>query len=310
MNVTIAYLRAFVEVARCGSFTRAAEKLAVTQPSLSVAIRQLEQALMLKLFDRTTRRLSLTDEGSRFLPTITRILDDFDTALANARTIAERRSGKVSIAALPSVAILLLPSVLADYSAAFPAVKVHLRDDNSSGVWHRVASGEVDFGIAGIVDADPELDFTPLFSDKFGAVFRRDHPLARRTGALAWSELVGYRIIGLAPDTGIQPLLERERSIPEAVRAPMHQTSNILTVLGLVEAGLGVTAIPAFAAMLERHPTLRYRELQRPVVRRKIGIVTRRGRSLTPAAESFRDEILQALPLAITGLARVMHIND
>ncbi|MCP1337852.1 LysR family transcriptional regulator [Futiania mangrovi] len=300
MAVTIAYLRAFVEVARCGNFTRAAEKLSVTQPSLSVAIRQLEEALNLKLFDRTTRRLSLTEEGAKFLPTVARLLEDFDTAVTNARAIAERKSGRVSLAVLPSIATMLIPRVVASFSEAFPGIKVHLRDDNTSGVWRRVGSGEVDFGIAGAFAGDPDLAFTPLFSDRFGAVFRKDHVLARRSGPLSWAEIADMRIIGLAADTGIQPLIGRLTRIPERVRAPGHEVSNIVTVLSLVEAGLGITAIPAFAAMLDRHPALMYRELTRPAVTRQIGLVTRRGRSLSPAAESFRTELARAVPSVLT----------
>lgn len=300
MAVTIAYLRAFVEVARCGNFTRAAEKLSVTQPSLSVAIRQLEDALNLKLFDRTTRRLSLTEEGANFLPTFTRLLEDFDTVVTNARSVADRRSGRVSLAVLPSIATMLLPRVVAAFSQAFPGIKVHLRDDNTSEVWRRVASGEVDFGIAGMFAGDPDLEFAPLFSDRFGAVFHKDNALARKSGPLAWTEIAEMRTIGLAADTGIQPLIGGLSRIPEPIRTPGHEVSSIVTVLSLVEAGLGITAIPAFAAMLDRHPSLMYRELVRPTVTRQIGLVTRRGRSLSPAASSFRSELSKALPSVLT----------
>ncbi len=296
MSVKISYLRAFEEVARCGSFTRAAERLSLTQPSLSMAIQQLERELNLKLINRTTRRLTLTEEGAKFLPTVTRLLEEFDSAVAHARSVAERHTGRVSLAVLPSVATTLIPQATSSFSARYPGIKVHLRDDNSSGVWERVARNEVDFGIAGNFEGDPELAFTPLFSDRFGAVFRRDHPLAKANGPVAWKDLLAHQIIGLAADTGIHHLLDRTRSIPDDVRLPGHEVSNILTALSLVEAGLGITAIPAFAAMLERHPTLVFRQLVRPTVIRQIGLVARRGRALSPAAEAMRDELAQALP--------------
>lgn len=296
MSVKISYLRAFEEVARSGSFTRAAEKLSLTQPSLSMAIRQLEEELNLKLINRTTRRLSLTEEGAKFLPTVSRLLEEFDTAVANARSVAERRSGRVSLAVLPSVATMLMPQVTASFSSAYPAIKVHLREDNSSGVWDRVARNEVDFGIAGNYAGDPELDFVPIFSDRFGAVFRNDHPLAKTKEPVPWETLLRYRLIGLAADTGIHPLIDRAHSIPEGIRLPGHEVSNILTALSLVEAGLGITAIPAFAAMLERHPTLVFRPLVRPALTREIGFVVRRGKALSPAAEGMRGEVTAALP--------------
>ncbi|MBJ3777534.1 LysR family transcriptional regulator [Acuticoccus mangrovi] len=295
MSVKISQLRAFVEVARCGSFTRAAERLSLTQPSLSMAIRQLEDELDLKLFDRTTRRLGLTDEGAKFLPTVTRLVEEFDAAVAGARLVAERRSGRVSLAVLPSIASMFLPAATAAFSARYPAIKVHLREDNSSGIWGRVARNEVDFGIAGEFQPDAEVEFTPIFSDRFGAVFRNDHPLAAGGGPLRWSDLLEHRLIGLAADTGIQPLIDMAQSIPDEIRLPVHEVSNILTALSLVEAGLGITAIPAFAAMLDRHPTLVFRPLVRPVLSREIGFVTRRGRSLSPSAEAMREVLVESL---------------
>ncbi|MCG8356733.1 MAG: LysR family transcriptional regulator, partial [Kiloniellales bacterium] len=99
MNVTLRHLRAFVEVAHQGAFTRAAQALALSQPALTVVINQFETELGFKLFDRTTRRVRLTQEGERFLPTAEHLLDDFDQALEDLRAVSERRRGKVAIAA-------------------------------------------------------------------------------------------------------------------------------------------------------------------------------------------------------------------
>jgi DNA-binding transcriptional LysR family regulator len=183
MNVTIAYLRAFLEVGRALNFSRAAEKLSLTQPSLSMAIQQLEKALKVKLLDRTTRKIHLTDEGATFLVTVERLLDEFDTAIESMRTIAERRGGRVSIATLPSMTTTFIPTAVASFSSKYPGIRVHLRDDNTPNVWARVQRGDVDFGMAGDFKPLPELEFVPLLCDKFGVVMREDHPLARINGS-------------------------------------------------------------------------------------------------------------------------------
>lgn len=296
MNVTITYLRAFLAVVKQGSFSKAAEELNITQPTLSVTIRQLEQALKIRLLDRTTRRISLTEEGAEFYPTVERLLHDFDAALNDVRSIAERRTGKVSLAMLPSIATELIPIVVARYSELYPGVKIHLRDDNTSGVWRRVARQEVDFGIAGAFEGDSDLEFLPIISDRFGVVALEDHPLAREEGPLAWSELAAYKIIGLASDTGIKPLLVGRRGIPDNVRAPNHEVSNIMTVMNLVDAGFGIAAIPSFAAMRRQHARVIFRELVRPTIKRDIGLVKRRGKALSPAAQSMQKLILDMLP--------------
>jgi len=101
-NTSIRHIRAFLAVARDGSFTRAAESLHLTQSTLTGTIKQLEEQAGLTLFDRTTRQVLLSGEGERFLPVAERLLSDFDTAMTDLRAVAEQQQGQVGIAASPS----------------------------------------------------------------------------------------------------------------------------------------------------------------------------------------------------------------
>jgi LysR family transcriptional regulator, carnitine catabolism transcriptional activator len=128
MNMHLRQVRSFVVVARFSSFTRAADLLNLTQPALTVQIRQLEQSLGVKLFDRNTRAVELTRIGREMLPVLERLLGEFDAVVANAREMAELRYGTVRIAALPSVAATVLPPLIARFKERHPQIRVVLRD--------------------------------------------------------------------------------------------------------------------------------------------------------------------------------------
>lgn len=296
MNVTLKHLRSFVEVARQGNFTRAARALSLSQPALTITVGQFEDTLGVKLFDRTTRRVRLTSEGQDFLPAAVRLLEDFDTAISGIRDVAERRRGRVGVAALPSVAMRLLPRIVARFTERYSGINVHLHDDNASGVGERVRRNDVDFGIASRWEPIDDLSFRPLIKDSFGLVCRADHALAKAQGPLTWRELAGHAFLGLAPDTGIQQLLREVKDLPQTIQAPKCEVSNIATLEGMLEAGLGITALPALAVPVAQPGTFVFRPLVRPKIEREICLITRQGRSLSPAAQSLRDMIVEHFP--------------
>ncbi len=285
-KITLNQLRAFVAVARTRSFTRAAELLLSSQPSVSSAIQQLEAELSLKLFDRTTKELYLTAEGKVSLPIIERLIDDLDTELEDLRATAERRRGSVAIAVVPSVASNIIPQTIAAFSKAHPNIRISLADDNTPGVWDRVRAGEVDFGVAGLFNADEGLKFEVLLRDPFGAVLRSDHPLSKDRGPITWDELRAYPFITMGSNTGIKPLVDMAMSGPSNVASPMIEGSNIATVIALLKEGLGVTALPELSVRSEGS-NLVFRELIDPPLGRELGLITRGGRGLSPAAETL-----------------------
>ena len=210
INVTLKHLRGFVAVAEEGSYSRAAQRLFLTQSSVTATIQQVERAIGLTLLDRTTRRVALTNEGSEFLPVARRLLKDFDAAVSDIRAVAERQRGHLGIAAAPSVVALILPPLICEFISRYDNISLAIRDAGSQSVQQRVLDNEIDFGIASRWSDDPRLDFEPLLRDRFEIVVRRDHPLANCT-SLTWKHLEKHRFVGLANDTGIQAML---RSVP------------------------------------------------------------------------------------------------
>ncbi len=149
MNITLRQLQAFVAVAELGGFTAAAERLHVTQSALSVMIRGLEGELGLRLFDRTTRTVALTDAGRELYPLAEKTLEDLSSAVAHSRELADVRRGRVTIAATTLVSSMLLPRAIARFGDAYPGIRVALRDGASPAqIAAMVAGSQVDIGIA------------------------------------------------------------------------------------------------------------------------------------------------------------------
>jgi len=172
INTEIGELQAFVAVAEKSSFRAAAESLFISQPALSRRIDKLERDLKCQLLERTTRRVSLTDAGRQLLSHAQAVIDELERAYQGleARTVA--RSGKVTIACVPSVANHLLPSVLRDFARTYPAVRVKVIDESAQTVLDRVRDGQADFGLSFLGSQDAELEFTSIRAERYVVVVR------------------------------------------------------------------------------------------------------------------------------------------
>ncbi len=296
-NLSIRHLRAFTRVAASGSFTRAADSLHLTQSTLTATIKQLEEQVGLMLLDRTTRRVLLTSEGSRFLPVAERLLSDFDTALSDLQATAEQQQGQLGIAAAPSVLTRLLPAVVNRYHQCYPGIGIRLRDDSAGAIEQRVLENEVDFGLAGNHSSHPDLEYQPLLRDRYGIVSRADHQLASGSEP-GWRHLNDQALIYLSADTGIRAQLtafNRQGVLKLPLDGPLIEVSNPAALAALLEAGMGISVLPALAASVSAFDGLQFTPLQQPVVDRQICVITRKGRSLGPAAETMRQLVRESL---------------
>ncbi len=292
MNVTLRQLRAFLEVARHGSFTAAAERLHVTQSALSVMIRELERELRVRLFDRTTRRVQLTAAGEEFHPLAEKTLEDLEHAVARSRELAEVRRGRVTIAATTLIASILLPRAIADYRERHEGVRIVLRDGAPPGqIARMVQDGEVDIGIGPTAARDDALSATPFLVDTLEVACPAGHPLTRKT-RVTWRDLAAQPLIALSGETAIRQLLEEQLGAAGARFEPAYQVAFLATAIGLVDAGLGVAVLPSHARPLARLHHIRFMKLGSPAIRRDVWLITRRDRALSPAAESFREFLL------------------
>ncbi|MBI1200974.1 MAG: LysR family transcriptional regulator [Rhodopseudomonas sp.] len=290
MNLDLKHLRAFVSVVQLGSFSRAARQLGVSQSALSQSVRQLEDALEVRLLDRTTRSLQLSQVGTEFLPGIQRLLADLDNQLQDLRDLREHRRGHVTVACVPSVAMRLMPTVLATFQRDYPLVGVTLKEEPRHQIIADLKRGDVDLGIANVPGEDADLDSAHLLTDTFALVMRRDHPLTSQE-TVTWREGAAAAMVAMAPGTGIR--LEMERGMAATGRrGALHEAEHPATLLALVEAGVGVAPLPSLAWPPTDHAVLTIRKLVAPVVERELYLIKRIGRDLSPAARVLHRGIL------------------
>jgi DNA-binding transcriptional LysR family regulator len=291
MNVTLRQLRVFIEVARLQSFSRAGDEIGLTQSAVSRCVRELEGEIGLKLIDRTTREVQLTDVGGNLVSSVSRLLSDLDDALREIREIGEQRRGRVVVAASPTVACRLMPRVVASCGRQFPYITLGLRDDVQSDVVRKVKSGEVDFGvIIGPFPADDLLSES-LMTDSFCVVSRDDHPLAAQQ-QVAWTDLQGEQLVMLDYASGSRPIIDAALQEYGVSATVVQELGHSATVFGLVEAGVGVSVLPWLALPLPAGASLVARPLV-PRAERRVELVRRRDRSLSPAAEAVWGLIRQ-----------------
>ncbi|CAG9233703.1 LysR substrate-binding domain-containing protein [Burkholderia gladioli] len=285
MNITLRQLRVFIEVSRLRSFSRAGDEIGLTQSAVSRCVRELEGEIGLKLIDRTTRDVQLTDAGSNLISSVSRLLVDLDDALREIREIGEQRRGRVVVAASPTIACRLMPRVVAAAERQFPFVTLGLRDDVQSDVLRKVKSGEVDFGVVIGPLTVVDLVCEPLMTDSFCLVARADHRLAAAE-SVPWSALDGERLVLLDYASGSRPLIDAALSLHRVGASVVQELGHSATVFGLIEAGVGVSVLPWLSLPLPAGSSLVARPLS-PRTERTVELVRRRDRSLSPAAEAI-----------------------
>lgn len=295
MSVTVRQLRAAVAVAEHLNFRRAAETVHLSPPAVSAAIAELEQALGIVLFDRNSREVRPSAAGASFLQGAARLLADYDRLLCDATLINQSRRGRVTVSCVASLAGRVMPLALKTCSERYPDLEIHVRDDVASQVMVSVRAGEADFGLGVTPDtASHEVRFTPQAEDPFFLVCDRGHPLAARRRA-TWTDLAGERLVLPASGSGTWQIVNDQLVRAHVSLRGRTPVSHISTVYGMVEAGYGVSVLPATALPATGHPVLAAIPLQGPRLFRTLGIYQRRDRSLSPAAQTVLDLVREAL---------------
>jgi DNA-binding transcriptional LysR family regulator len=295
MNFDLADLRAFVAVAELNSFRAAAESIHLSQPALSRRVEKLEAALGIRLFDRTTRSVSLTAVGRDFSKKARALLDELEDSLLSMREVASSQVGEVVIACIPSAVYYFLPQVLKEYHAQYPRIRVRIIDDGANAALESVTRGEADFGINIIGTQEPEIEFQSILSESFVVACRSDHPLAVKR-QVTWAELDQYDYMTVDKSSGNRLLLDNALATAKARPSWRYEARHISTLVGMVEAGLGVAVVPRLSMPMGKHPTLVSIPLVDPSVERTVGLIRRRGRELSPSARQLYQMIEKTWP--------------
>lgn len=291
INFDLTDLRAFISVADHTSFSLAATELHLSQSALSRRIDRLESALGVKLFERTTRKVALTSMGREFVPKARATIFGLEESMLNMRGFAERLRGEVTVSCVPSAVRYFLPPVLQRFHQQHPHIVVRIIDEGATDALASVAQSEADFGLNYIGTQEPDLDFEPVLKDPYVLACRKDHKLAKRA-KVSWSELSDYDYITVTKASGNRIILDQALTdIPLRPRW-FCEVRHVLTVIGFVEAGLGVAAVPRLAMPPATHTDLVSVRLVEPAITRTIGLVRLRGRHLPPSAQLLYNMIL------------------
>ncbi len=293
MNLNLRHLEALVAIARTGNFTRAARALHISQPTLTVQIRQLEETLGVRLLDRNTRSVRLTQIGSELTPVMQRLVREIEAVVMNARELSTGDHGLVSIAALPSISSTMLPRIIAGFRAQSPGVGVTLKDVVSQRILTMVKDEEVDLGIGSFPDAGPEIQTIPLFTDRMRIVFPPGSPLEGKRN-ITLKHLTDLPLILMDRQSSVRTLIDRAFESISHFPVPAYEVTYMSTAVGMVKAGLGVTFLPSSALEVSELSGVRSRVLNHPALTRKIVVAQKAGRSLSPAAGTFLKALIGA----------------
>ncbi|MBC9177171.1 LysR family transcriptional regulator [Pseudoroseomonas ludipueritiae] len=291
MHLPMDDVQAFVQVAELGSFTRAADRLALTQTGLTRRIQRLEAFVGLPLLDRTSRRTTLTAAGRDFLPLAKRVVEDLTHGLERLRTTARLSAGDVTLATMPAVAYQRLPMVLATYARRYPSNRVMLLERSGALVTEAVRRGDAEFGIH--IGQDPQDDLAEdlLSADPLVLVCHPAHALASR-GSVAWAELREDDLITLGGSSGNRALVEMQLARVGLPGRGRFVVENTPSAMALAATGVAVAILPSATGRGLLSGALVEVPLVEPVLHRRLSLVRRRREALTPAAGALYRMLL------------------
>ncbi len=295
MNYTLRQLRTFVAVARQGSFSQAGQLIGLSQSAVSHSVKELEAEIGVRLLDRTTREVLLTGAGQQLATRLTRLLEELNTTLLDVRSYGEQRSGTVRVVASQTPSAHLMPQCLASTQQHYPDIRVILHDRVQQAVLHSVRNAEVDFGIVIGPLGDAEFDAEEILQEPFLLLCHQNDALAQ-TESVTWAMLTDRNMV-------LQDYASGSRMLVDAILQQLAVRVNVVQEIGhpatlypMVEAGIGISILPALALPLPSGRKLAVRRLY-PEMNRSLMLIKRKNRSLTPAAEAVWQEVRQQAEL-------------
>jgi DNA-binding transcriptional LysR family regulator len=290
MTIELRHLRAFITIAEVGSYRKAAERLRVAQPALSRTIQQLESALEVRLFDRTTRMVQATEAGRHLLLEGRSLLAMLERTEEDVRRIAAGRRGELGVGFNDFTISEILPPLVSRFRAEYPDVRVILRSERSAALVEQVADGRLDIGFVSGVQAGAGLESVTVREETFVAVVPRGHPLARRA-RLDVADLAKQPFVAGAPGweafwNVVVGFCGRAGFTPNVAQTALHSDG----IINFVAAGLGVT-IYVDRHWLRRRDDVVVRPFRGPLPSYR-SLAVWRGRPRSASLEGFLDLML------------------
>ncbi len=279
-------IASFVEVARCASFSRAAERLFRTQPAISTQMRLLEKRCGQPLFLRQARKVELTVAGRILLRYGERLRELREAMQSDLQAMQRRPRGRVVLAANEATVLYVLPAMLLAFKRGYPDIRVEIIRNFSRKIIEKVLENTVDFGVVTLPFRHAHLHVLPIYRDEMAVLAPPDHPLAARPAA-SLEEVVEYPM--LYPKTGQtrHQLDQHLKKFQDRVRISM-ELASVETIKKFVASGMGVTLMSRSFAQAEHNAgTLRVVPLEGPRIYRELGLIWHRQKYICPVGEAF-----------------------
>lgn len=279
MAIKIEMLRCFTMVAQHGSLSDAADALGRTPSAVSMMLKQFEDHIGSPLFE-TARKSRLTPIGDLIFAEARREVTHFENTISVIEGLSRSEFGYLRLAVTPSFATAILPPIIFKFTQQHPQIQIDIRDMDSASISQELMRERADIGI-GTLPANEGMTRTELFSDTFGVVCRKDHPLAQNWDRLTWADMTEHTLIanGLCDqitDLAFAPILAKSRLM----------VPNTASLLGLVRQGVGITVLPRLA-VTEQHDDIAFLPLADTAARRTVHMGSQRANLLMPAAKAF-----------------------
>jgi DNA-binding transcriptional LysR family regulator len=290
----------FCEVAECRSFSKAADRLGVSQSSVSQAVAHLEKQLAVELIDRRHRPLALTPAGQRFFEGCRELLTGFERLEIEVQQLAGRVTGRLRVAAIYSIGLLQMDSYVHHFEEAFPDVELRVDYVHPAQVYDRIRSNSADIGLVSFPEHPAEFTAIPWQEQQFVLIVHPDHPLAKRASedydsapieAVQSEDLVNFT-------SELRVRKQLDRWLRQAGVSPnvVHEFDNVEQIRRAVEDGVGVALLPeATVARSVETGTLVSLKLENVEWFRPLGVIHKRNRRLSNAADRFVELIHEDL---------------
>ena len=293
MNVSPRQLRIFVSLAQSLNFSRTADQFCVAQPTLSKIVREIEQEVGVRLFERTTRSVKLTADGEALVSVATRVTQEFAVGLTEFEDVARRRIQRLSIAALPTLAAMVLPGPVAALRAEMPNTFIRIHDVFTDQALDLLRARKVDLALTGVDVIHKDLDYEEIVCERFVLLSSRQHPGVRDMHSWSEEEIGALPIITMPHGTGTRQFVEDAFINKGLSFRPCMELNNLTSIAKFVKAGCGVAVLPLSGAQLVLDEGMLITSLL-GAPERSIGIVTRRDTELSPLAAKMVVSIRQS----------------
>jgi LysR family hydrogen peroxide-inducible transcriptional activator len=288
-------LRYVCAIADTGSFSRAAERCQIAQPSLSQQVLKLEKDLGAKLFDRLGRSVRLTEAGRAFLPYARSILSQRETARSSVADKCADVRGCVAVGAIPTIAPYLMPRYTATFTKKYPEAKLRIVEETTPILVESLRDLSIDLAILALPLRHKDLELVPLRTEPLFAVLPRNHPLAAAK-SLALKDLRGESFVMLRDGHCFRDLSIAACTHARVTPRIAFESGQFSSLFGMVAAGVGISLVPEMA--IDTHAGCRYVRLNDARATRTIVAAILRGRSFNRVQQAFLSGISAAAQLA------------